>query len=593
MSNSLPEPDRPWRLYIAIGLVVVLVAAGLFFAGGQSPQAETETGGGSSAQGFQQRQCEEQLAGIMRAVDPQELGLSSNQSDRAYDLNLWRQDCGAVLASQAIAEDEALVRKLLPAEVAERTLQSEFTPRDVAHLRTTLLLRQTAEHVAAGETNVLRQAVRLFDYVQRSVLDAGAETLTLTPYEMLLIGRASAEQRAWLLADLLRQLSIDAVIVRPLDPAADRWLLGVMIPADSEPPLYLFDLAAGLPVPAAAEQMGTTTLVAVPATLAEVRADESLLRQLDLPDNPYRWTAADLTAVRIELIGHSSVWSNRVAVLDYAIDVRGARFYDGLGQNRLQQQSLFDRVVAAGRGGGWSAEQVAVWELPESQLHAFGTASAQGADIVAGYLGMLAGPQIIDLPDPVTGANVQWNHPLIKARHLHMTGAYTDAIKEYNQIRGGMNVFTPTTVNDICRESAVYWTAGCQYELGAFDSVLNMGLGGQYPPAFRTPQQPIWADGMTRLTLLSLAHLNQFEAASQVLPQLRAAIPHGPGYLQRRWERLARPAGTAPADAAPGATPPAAAAPVEPPASADPAQPPAPDSVSPSAAPAATPDETN
>lgn len=575
MSENLPESDRPWRLYIAVGLFAVLFVSALFFAGRHEPSATTNGPSATAREENLQRRCEEDLAGIMAAVDPRELGLSSNQTDRARDLNLWQADCGALFAGQSIARDEELLRRLLPADVVERTLAAAFTARDVAHLRTTLLMRQTSQHATAGLTDPLAQTVALFDFVQRNVLEVGAVSPTMTPYEVMLIGRGSAEQRAWLLAELLRQIELDAVIIRPAKSAAaasDLWLLGVPLKTADGSGVYLFDLVAGLPIPSAAEATAATVTITRPATLAEVRNDPSLLTQLDLPGQPYRLKSTDLAGVQVGLIGHSSLWANRVATLDFATELRGAIFYDGLGPNRLREPSLYDRVLRAGDGGGWSAQDVSVWPLPESQLQAFGTPTAEGQPLIANYLSMLAGPIVRDITDPMTGLKFKWSHPLIGARHLHITGVYREAIQDYNRIRSGIGVFTIDPLNDLCRESAMYWTAGCQFEQGQFESVLNTALRGGYPPAFTTGAPPIWPDGMAWLASFSLARTERWAEGAAMLRQFRLPVPHGQQYLVRRWERLAKPD----ADAAPATVEPApATSPAQPATPAAPDGPPA------------------
>ncbi|MFV0445353.1 MAG: hypothetical protein ACK5Q5_17385 [Planctomycetaceae bacterium] len=544
MSDSLPAVERRWRRYVALGLGIAAIAAGLFLAGGQTPPEEPATSEQASADAQRQRECEDQLDGILAAVDPKQLGLSSRQSDRAYDLNLWREDCGSLYAAEQIAQDELLVRQLLAEDVAELTLQDKYTSRDVAHLRTTLLIRQAAEHVTAGVPGGLEQAVRLFDFVQRNVLDAGPESPTMTPYEIVLIGRGSGAQRAWLFAELLRQVELDAVILKPAaasEMETDLWLVGVPIQHEGQTDVYLFDAIAGLPIPAASEQDSKNPLVRQPATLADVVKNDGLLRALDSEGSPYRLTAEQLQSADVGLIGHSSLWSNRLATIDYIIDLRGAIFYDGLGENRLKPTSLQQRILTAGQDQGWTADKLFVWSFPEQELATFGTRNARGAELVSNYLTMLAGPRIQDIPDSQTGLNIEWDHPLIEARHLHITGAYTPAIQEYNQIRRGVNIYTVDPINDLCRESAVYWTAGCQYELGVFDSVMNTGTGGHYPPPFMTSARPIWPDGMAQLIALSLVRLGHYAEAAELVSQFQATNPHGLQYLARRWLRLARP----------------------------------------------------
>ncbi len=608
MSESLPEPERPWRLYLSLGVAALLILVSIFFTTRRDPAGEAEENT-RTAEADAQRQCEEQLAGILAALDPRELGLSSSQSDRAHDLNLWRTDCGAHFGSQNIAEDEALLERLLPPETVARIRSETFVARDAAHVRTTLLMRQAAQHVTDGINGPIPQAVALFDFVQRNVLEIGADAPTLTPYEILLLGRGSSVQRGWLFAELLRQIELDAVIVQSAaNTSPDAWLIGVPISDKEAPGLYLFDPLLGLPIPADSEATATTVSVAQPATLAEIRARDELLRRLDLPEAPYRLKAADFAEVRIGLIGHSSLWSNRVATLDFATELRGAIFYDGLGKNRLREPSLFERVAAAGQDGGWKEQDIFVWEVPESELAAFGTSAAKGAVLLANYQAVLSGPVIREIANPMTGQNLVWNHPLIAARNLHIAGIYAEAVREYNQIRSGVSLYTIDPLNDLCRESAVYWTTCCQFERGEFDSVINTALRGHYPPGFFTGVQPIWPDGMLRLAAFGMAHSGAYPEAATLLQQAVSQSPHGYSYLIRRWQRLASPPGT-PAESAPSPAPatevpatnhppaaetPAAGAPAPAtPAAADTSAPPADNTASPAPEPPAAPIPAN
>lgn len=554
--SSSVEASRPWALYLWIVVVLGLIVAALVLAGWHGPAPQPSTSGGQTeAQG---EICHEQLLGILRAVEPTALGLTSEYSDRAHDLNLWLADCGEVLVEGRIAEDEDLVRQLLtPAEV-EATLSPHFTTRDVAHLRTAILLRQMAEHIVAGIEDREEQALALFDFVQRTVLDAEGLLPHLTPYEVLLFGLGSPELRAWVYGELLRQVELDAVIVRPMSgDAPDRWLVGVLVGPREQPRVLLFDTHIGLPIPAESEATSQQPFVRRAAALADIRENDALLRALDAPERPYPLTSAHVARVRVELIGHSSLWSNRVATLNVAANVRGASFYSGLGRNRLRTPGLFDRVADAGRQTGWEASDVGVWAFPAEQLEGFETPPATAPDgsphpgqvLLSNLRQMLAGPIIRKFIHPETGREITWDHPLIRARHLHITGALSDAIREYNQIRQGVNVFTPEPINALCLESAVYWTAACQYELGEDESVINMGLGGQYPPQFVVPTPPIWGRGMLHLTALSFVRQGRYAQARELLSQLpRTETSHGWEYLLRRWERLsgANPPGDSP-----------------------------------------------
>src|SRR5205814_927026 len=121
-----------------------------------------------------------------------------------------------------------------------------------------------------------------------------AENLPLSTYEVYLFGKGTAEDRAWIFVNALKQLRIDAIVLLPRrandqgPTAADRpFLVGVLL----ESQVYLFDPRAGTPIPAPAGH--DTTWRA--ATLAETVSDPAVLKQLDAgSDRPYPISAEDL-----------------------------------------------------------------------------------------------------------------------------------------------------------------------------------------------------------------------------------------------------------------------------------------------------------
>lgn len=562
MSQSSPsEASRPWALYIWSGVGVLLIIGTLYLAGQHKVSAVV-----SDAERVDEQRgalCHEQLVGILRAVEPRELGLTSESSDRAHDLNLWQSDCGSVLVEGAVARDEALVRRLLSAETAEATLSPQYSVADVAHLRTSILMRQIADHLVEGMTDQEQVAVTLFDYVHRTVHDVELAAPAMTPYEVLLIGLGTAELRTWVFAELLRQVELDVVLIEPAEgDATGKWLIGVPVKSRDAARVLLFDTRIGLPIPAASAAEAREPFVTRAASLDEIRGDDSLLRALDAADRPYPLRSGMFQRVRVGLIGHSSVWSNRVAMLNLAVNVRGASFYSGLGENRLQSPALFERIVAAGAGGGWDEADLFAWEFPQQQLTRIGAQSTRTVDpadaaqmLLDNFRQVLAGPIIRKFTHPQTGREITWDHPLIGARHLQMTGALKDAIREYNQIRQGVNVYTPDPLNGVCLESAVYWTAACQYELEEYASVINMGFGGQYPPYFPGGPPPIWVRGMLTLSAYSMAHQGLLPQAAELLGQIPATgASQGRSYLIRRWQRLAKQSETPPSTETPPAT---------------------------------------
>ncbi len=539
MSDQLPEQSRPWPLYLSIAAVVILLALGFYFAG---------TGGTGGTDPEENRNnvvdlrdpCEIRLEGLLAAVDPLRLGVSSNPAERAADLTRWRGECAKT--DEQILTQTSVFEEYLSAEEQERVAAEAYSSRDVEHLRTSVLLRQLADRLIAGREDRVSQAVALFNFACRHVIDfRGEPAPAMSLYDVLTLGRGTPQHRAWLFVELLRQVRIDGVILQPRPLEGDTtqrygWLVGVLIEGDEKTDVYVFDALIGLPIPGPDEAEAQTPFVQQPATLAQLRKQDELLRRLDLPEQPYLMTAERLEDVRVGIVGTSSLWAERMAALEYRTDLRGTLFFDGLGPNRLglgegnEDRSLLARVSGAGENANaWSKADLFVWPFPAEQLEER-SKSESTEGIMAALPAILEGPTLSQL---------NWERSLRQGRNQQLVGSFKNAISVYRDIRAAPTMsgqFQPSFENDATVDFATYWSAQCQYEMGAFDSVRN--TAATYPPPFITQWQPYWVDGIVRLFAFAAAEMGAWEEAVFALSRPVIMHSHGTAYLLSRWARL-------------------------------------------------------
>jgi len=106
-----------------------------------------------------------------------------------------------------------------------------FTVDDGKVLREIVWLREAARYAVGEAADPLVRAERLFDWIIRSVqligdeapLSAGVidERLPYLPWHVLVLGRGSALDRAWLFTLLARQQGLDVVLLAPDDAQHD------------------------------------------------------------------------------------------------------------------------------------------------------------------------------------------------------------------------------------------------------------------------------------------------------------------------------------------------------------------------------------
>ena len=229
------------------------------------------------------------------------------------------------------------LRKLPPLEDAAAW---EFSSYDGFMLEEAVWLNNLSDWARGKTLDDLDRARKLFDWTVRNIqLDEDEIDRTrLLPREVLLLGHGSALERAWVFMLLARQQGLDTAVVA-LDLGAQRrkppagqegkdapdapvplvdlepWFVTVLVNGN----LYLFDPKLGLPIPApgpiATDSAGQLDIH--PATLAQVIADDKLLRRLDRgPKQPFPLTAADLKHVVLLVEGSPQYLAKRMQVLE-------------------------------------------------------------------------------------------------------------------------------------------------------------------------------------------------------------------------------------------------------------------------------------
>jgi len=308
-----PFAARPWRAWLSTALGVGLIALVWLGAGcerARRPKGRLGDAGQADTQGDLIRSVADSL-GRLEEFD------SSQMIPQVRDrLNQW------VLSERP---DVPWSRDPLVDSVAGDLAQqgevksldsTQYSVGDVLHLQSTVWLRDIGRRLQTGSFDDLETAERLFDWTVRNLQLAPdkppGEAPLHAPREILLTSRATAEERAWIFSLLARQCGLD-VLMLALPPADDpaQPASSPAQPEQADSPgagpkraaprpwaaalalddkLYVFDPGLGLPIPGPS---GKRT-----ATLAELAADDSLLRALDL-DARHRYpvTAEQLRGV--------------------------------------------------------------------------------------------------------------------------------------------------------------------------------------------------------------------------------------------------------------------------------------------------------
>ncbi|NOY29391.1 MAG: hypothetical protein GXP28_04205 [Planctomycetes bacterium] len=183
-----------------------------------------------------------------------------------------------------------------------------FQPTESRELQQAIWLRDISIWAKKDALTDIEVASALFDWTVRNIqLDGpGSAAVVHRPWQALMYGHGTAEQRAWVFAELCRQQQLDVVMLG----LGKKWWLPALL---SEGKLYLFDARLGLPL--RGKKPGQV------ATLADLTDDPTLLENLNLDGEPnYPIGADDLPRIEAWLVASPLQMSHRAAWLQQALE---------------------------------------------------------------------------------------------------------------------------------------------------------------------------------------------------------------------------------------------------------------------------------
>jgi hypothetical protein len=473
-------------------------------------------------------------------LEPDRLGISADSGTAVSQLNDWLERCAEKATDGAAlgADIQKLLQPVLSRPQLNRLSSGRFVEGDGEHVRNCLLHKVLANLDFESAETALGRSVEVFHYITRNISHApgSGQTLPLPPYEILLLGRGTAKDIAWVFADVLRQLKIDTVILSPSGSVAGetastakqrRWLVGVLLDGQ----VYLFDPQIGSPIPSLLDT-GQTPTVQRPATLAEVLKDDQVLRRLDFSnEQPYPLHADDLRQLKVEVVGTTSSWSSSMQSLQAVLSGNwSAIVYDGL-QDGTDTVGLIARVASFG-GQYWGKDDVAVWQYPESQLEAFKDLDETQRQLLALWQLPLAAPVTVTYNAQTQQVAIgRPENGQLKTRTMDLLGDYPTAIGNFLNMRLRAQINPQLTVppeirlmHALAEDNAFFWMGLSQFELGNLQSATSTFRG--YLRRYARQPNAAWPAHCRTMLALSLAESGEVSAAVDELKnELKEADP--------------------------------------------------------------------
>ena len=424
--------------------------------------------------------AEDLLKSAIHQLRPENFSIAAAPDKPISLLNSWS---GLMADTKQVGTSDKVEALPLPAGWAtadeEKRLHSgKYDERDAIHIRDCLLTRATAKYLEARHGDELDRVQEVFQFVVRNIALRGGDDLELplTTYLLMLTGKGSAEDRAWICASILKQLRIDSVIIRPaaeLKADDDVWLFGVIL----NDRVYLFDPRLGIAIPSSADATATKR----PATLDEIASHPEWLQSLSVrADQPYPIEADSLKQPQVMPIIEVNYWSHRLYRLEQVLPAEDSCVLFDPPVDEVGRSGMVKRLQAA--CPTVSADSLKPWPYPEHQYQASRKASKNLVQQITQLL--------IGFNAPITvNVDSQTNQPsaavperkLLKIRTDQLLGRFEEATQRYLSIRHLEVEANPypeiAQLHRLAAEDAIYWSGISKFEAEQYDAAVEQLAG--------------------------------------------------------------------------------------------------------------------
>lgn len=468
-----------------------------------------------------------------------------------------------------------------------------FPRLDITALEEAVLARDLSRWARGEEADDVSRAKRLFDWTIRNIqLEAEraehqgkvAIHVMQTPWETMFFGRGTSMERAWVFVLLARQQGLEAALLALDDSAASGgtklrpWAVGVL----SEGNIYVFDPLLGSPIPAPnglhLDEQGQ--LDVQPATLAQLAANDRLLRQLDLTaERPYPLKAADLKKV-VAMVDGTPWWLSQrmravesrlggedrmVLSISPAASVSRWKACPAVADVRLWPvgyETVFQRILLGPSFANWQQGMMAPFTMRTTSGGASGPQAAEGqqapmfwetnADVASRQT---RSRQAVSDDRPATLPSA----PLRMGRLLHLRGRFLgqpSATSCYQMARlsdrqlaelNSAETSQQVEILRLAKQYATYWLGVLAYEQRNYPSARDYLLARTLEAV---PRSPWTAGAKYNLGRVYEAEKQYAKAIQQYRGNTEAVDSFG-NRLRARWlETLVKPADLAKSAAA-------------------------------------------
>lgn len=542
-----------FRLAVVLG--VCLLGLLFFIRGCEKPaaplaqNANSEDGSKKAESDESDPDCDSYIDNAMSMLEPGRLGISSSLTPAVGLLNDWTYKCGNFDAKPPVLTDSQkpfFKKYLSEAQLAKMDL-TRFTEFDGKFIRDSQLFNGMMNAAIEGQNNDRERATSAFYFCMNNLVLVTNEknVMPLSPYELCILGLGSPEQRAWVYIDVMRQLRIDAVLLRPTKPAPFKLLVGVLLDEN----VYLFDPVLGLPIPAK-EQPADAILIQNPASLADVYQSPEILTDFYGEYAKDRFSAEELKSAEVVIMGRSSEWSARMRRLEDSLS-RKQTFVLFRNLDPFEGDPGFISHIQTIGKGILKDATIKVSEYPDAQMNASEAVTGDLAKKIDNMKLPFRAPVPFDVnarvEKPGGFFEVKWGPPskkLLKTRTTQLMGDEEAAIQSFvtTRLEAGFpaDLIVPQEtrlMHLMAAQQAAYFLALGQYIQGE-----DASAGRSFNDYLRLYARVDQDRTLAAMYLMAISDAKAGKLSSAILsvaenkpPEaLKPAFP----YLEKRWRKI-------------------------------------------------------
>ena len=484
------------------------------------------------------------IGNAVNMLAPERLDISSDVPTALAVMNDWLSAEDAQDRTESIPEEQ--LAQVLDAASVSALTRPRFVAADCRHVHFAMTARAICDAVGQGAKNDSDRVNRLFNFVIRNTTlqSRSSFDLPMSPFESLLFGLAIPEDRAWIFAELCRQLYLDTIVLGlPAESRSDipPWIVGVILDGD----LLLFDMQLGIPV-CKVDDDGRPIHPLVPASFEEWSQNPACWKLLSpLPERTYPINAEKLLKSSLPLvITHRDLWSVRIKRLQTGLAGRTSIVvYQSLVPDGDDPGTL-TRVSRALKEF-MSPESIGVWTYPTLRRTAMSKLTETQETLHQRLQRVMSSPNWVEMEmkgkqtvgidgQPIDSGQSSvdrrdLSRSLRKTRVDHLTGNSRDAIAAYQNIRYYVvsrmdspqlkQTISPMTyqANVAAGEAATYFAGVCQMDIGDFLAAKNSlrQYTNQFPAS-------LWSNSARMAEALSLIELERYSEVSAVVEDIDA-----------------------------------------------------------------------